>query len=53
MLLQVKLRQEVRRFIVWDKGGLLLPIHTDVNTETLVAYVIFYKHPNCTLPALE
>ena len=32
---------------------LLLPTDTDVNTETLVAYVRFFKHPNRTSPALE
>ena len=53
MLLQGKLRQEVRRFTGRDKAGLLLPTDTDVNTETLVADVIFSKHPNCTSPALE
>ena len=35
------------------KGGLLLPTDTGGNTETLVADVIFSKHPNRTLPALE
>ena len=35
------------------KGGLLLPTDAGGNTETLVADVIFSKHPNRTLPALE
>ena len=53
MLLQRKLRQEVRRFTGRDKGGLLLPTETDVNTETLVADVLLSKYPNHTPPALE
>ena len=53
MLLQGKMILEVRRFTGQEKGDLLLPTNTDVNTETLVAYVFFSKHPNCTLPALE
>ena len=53
MLLQGKLRQEVCRFTVQDKGGLLLPTDTDVNMETLVADLLLSKHPNHTLPALE
>ena len=35
------------------QGGLLLPTNTDVNTETLVADLLFFKHPNRTSPALE
>ena len=53
MLLQGKLRQEVLRFTGRDEGGILLPTDTDVNTETLVADVLFSKHPNRTSPALE
>ena len=53
MFLQGGLRQEVRRFTVRDKGGILLPTDTDVNTETLAADVLFSKHPNYTSPALE
>ena len=53
MLLQGRLRQEVRRFTGRNKGGLLLPTDTDVNTETLVADVLFYKQLNRTSPALE
>ena len=41
MILQGELTQEVLRFTGWDKGGILSPIDMDVNTETLVAYVIF------------
>ena len=48
MLLQGGLKQEVRRFTGRDKGGLLLPTNTDVNTETLVADTLFSKHPNRT-----
>ena len=53
MLLQGKLRQEVRRFTGRDKAGLLLPTDTGVNTETLVVDVLFSKHLNRTSPALE
>ena len=53
MLIQGKMSQEVCRFTSRDKGGIILPTKTDVNTETLIADVIFYKHPNCTSPALE
>ena len=35
------------------QGGILLPTNTDVNTETLVADLLFFKHPNRTSPALE
>ena len=53
MLLQEELRQEFYRFTGPYKGVILLPIDTDVNTYTLVADVLFSKHPNCTSPALE
>ena len=45
--------QEVRRFTGREKGVLLLPTGTGVNTETLVADVLFSKHPKRTLPVLE
>ena len=53
MLLQGKLIQEVRYITGQDKGGLLLPTNTFVSTETLVADLLFSKHPNRTSPALE
>ena len=53
MLLQGKPRQKARRFTGRDKGGLLLPTDTVVNTETLVADVLLSKYPNHTSPALE
>ena len=50
---QGNLRQEVHRLTVRYKGSLLLPTDTDVNTETLVTYVLFSKHPNLTFPAFK
>ena len=47
------MRQEVFRLTGRDKGGILLPTDTDVNTETLVTDVLFSKHTNRTSPALE
>ena len=52
-MLQGEMRQEVCRFTGRDKGGLLLPTDTDVNTETLVADFLFSKHPNRIPPALK
>ena len=53
MFLQGGLRQKVLWFTGRDKGGLILPNNTDVNTDTLVADFLFSKHLNRTLPALE
>ena len=47
------MRQEVYPLTGRDKSGILLPTDTDVNTETLVADVLFSKHTNRTSPALE
>ena len=53
MIIDGKLSQEVCRFTGREKGVLIFPTETDMNTETLVTDVIFSKHPNRTSSALE
>eukprot|EP00957_Ditylum_brightwellii_P043810 3322308-Ditylum_brightwellii.AAC.2 len=50
MLLQGKLRQAVRWVTGRDKGGLLLPSDTNLNTGLTVGEVLLSKHPDPTPP---